>query len=56
MIETLELGGLGFEVRRSERRKTLSLTVDRGGELVVHVPAETSADELTRWVKKKLLR
>jgi predicted metal-dependent hydrolase len=55
MTETLKLGGLEFEVRRSERRKTLSLTVDRGGELVAHVPAETSAEELSRWIRGKLL-
>ena len=55
MIETLQLGGLDFEVRRSERRKTLGLTVDRGGELVAHVPAETSAEELSHWVNGKLL-
>lgn len=55
MSETLELGGLTFEVRRSARRKTLGLTVDRGGELVVHAPEETSREQLTSWVNKKLL-
>ncbi len=55
MTETLQLGGLVFEVRRSERRASLGLTVDRGGELVAHVPAETSTDELCRWINKKLL-
>jgi hypothetical protein len=55
MTETLQLGGLLFEVRRSDRRKTLGLTVDRAGELVAHVPMETSGDELSRWVGKKLL-
>lgn len=55
MTETIHLGGLMFEVRRSDRRKTLGLTVDRAGELVAHVPTETSGDELSRWVEKKLL-
>lgn len=55
MTETLQLGGLLFEVRRSDRRKSLGLTVDRAGELVAHVPTGTSADELSRWVGKKLL-
>lgn len=55
MTETLQLGGLVFEVRRSERRKTLGLTVDRGGELVVHAPAVVAADALVRWINKKLL-
>ena len=55
MTETLQLNGLVFEVRRSDRRKTLGLTVDRGGELVAHVPFATSAEELARWINKKLL-
>jgi len=55
MSETLQAGGLIFVVRRSERRKTLGLTVDRGGELVAHVPAETTVAELSRWVGTKLL-
>jgi predicted metal-dependent hydrolase len=55
MTEKLELGGLSFKVRRSERRKTLSLTVDRTGELVAHVPAQTSVEEVSRWVRSKLL-
>ena len=40
MSETLEVGGLTFEVRRSLRRKTLGLTVDRGGELRHPCPGE----------------
>ncbi len=55
MTETLQFNGLVFEVRRSDRRKTLGLTVDRGGELVAHVPFATSVEELTRWINKKLL-
>ena len=55
MTETIQLSGLVFEVRRSERRKTLGLTVDRGGELVAHVPSATSIEELTRWINKKLI-
>ncbi len=55
MIETLTIEGLSFEVRRSERRRTLGLTVDRTGELVAHVPAAASSDEVSRWVSKNLL-
>ncbi|MBI3304062.1 MAG: M48 family metallopeptidase [Deltaproteobacteria bacterium] len=55
MSETLEVGGLTFEVRRSLRRKTLGLTVDRGRELVIHAPEETTDHELTRWTRSKLL-
>ncbi len=55
MSETLQVGGLDFEVRRSDRRRTLGLTVDRAGELIAHAPAQTSSDELSRWVGQKLL-
>jgi predicted metal-dependent hydrolase len=55
MMETLQIGDLRFEVRRSALRKTFGLTVDRAGELVAHVPAETSAQELSAWISKKLL-
>ena len=43
MSETLEIGGLTFEVRRSRRRQTLGLTVDRRGELRIHAPENTPA-------------
>lgn len=55
MNETLQLGGLSFTVRRSGRRKTLGLTVDRGGELIAHAPAETSTTELSRWIEGRLI-
>jgi predicted metal-dependent hydrolase len=55
MKETLIVGGLGFEVRRSRRRRTLGLVVDRGGELVVHAPESAGEPELTRWVQARLL-
>lgn len=55
MSETLELSGLTFEVRRSARRRTLGLTVDRGGELVLHAPGSTGHVELTAWARTKLL-
>ena len=55
MTETIQLNGLAFEVRRSDRRKTFSLTVDRSGELVVHAPTETASEAIVGWVKTKLL-
>ena len=54
-METLELSNLVFEVRRSPRRTTLGLTVDRGGELVIHAPASSDREELARWTQSKLL-
>lgn len=55
MSEVLIVGNLAFEVRRSKRRKSLGLTVDRAGELVVHSPETASEDELHKWVERKLL-
>jgi len=55
MNETLELDGLTFEVRRSLRRRRLGLTVDRSGELRLHVPESTSDHALTQWTRSKLL-
>jgi len=55
MSEVLKLTGLTFEIRRSAKRKTLGLTVDRGGELVVHAPKNAGFEELEQWARKKLL-
>jgi hypothetical protein len=55
MSETLQIGDLEFAVRRSDRRRTLGLTVDRSGELIAHAPAGTSIEELARWIEGKLL-
>ncbi len=55
MKETVTAGNLKFEIRRSSRRKKLGLTVDRGGELVVHSPATAGENELRQWIDKKLL-
>jgi predicted metal-dependent hydrolase len=54
-METLELSNLVFEVRRSPRRATLGLTVDRGGELVIPAPESSNRDELACWTRSKLL-
>lgn len=44
-MSVLHVDDLTLEVRRSERRRTLGLTVDREGELVLAAP--TTADEAT---------
>ena len=55
MRETLAVDRLVFEVRRSTRRTTFGLTVDRSGELVIHAPESSDPRELTRWTRSKLL-
>jgi predicted metal-dependent hydrolase len=55
MNETLEIGGLTFDVRRSSRRRTLGLTVDRHGELLVHAPEGEPTGRIETWLRSKLL-
>lgn len=60
-MSVLHVDELTLEVRRSQRRRTLGLTVDREGELVIAAP--TTADEATLrafvrekrfWIYRKL--
>lgn len=55
MTKTMLIADLEFQVRRSPRRKTLGVTVDRAGELVVYAPEATSEEELRNWLGRKLL-
>lgn len=49
----LTLGDLRFEVRRSERRRTLGLTVERDGSLVLSAPPGVPPARLERFAKEK---
>lgn len=51
--EHLTVDELTFEVRRSGRRKTLELTIDRGGELILAAPPAVSHEVLTDFVRDK---
>jgi predicted metal-dependent hydrolase len=55
MSEKLHVGDLFFEVRRSPRRKTIGLTVDRGGQLLIHAPVDAAGEDLEHWTRRKLL-
>lgn len=55
MNETIHAGGFDFELRRSPRRATLGLSVDRGGELLAHAPEGVELDEITDYIKSRLL-
>ena len=55
MSEKLTVDNLSFEVRRSPRWKTLGLTVDRGGELIIHAPESGDATDLARWTRSRLV-
>jgi len=54
-METLTVDDLTFEVRRSPRRKTLEITLDRGGELVIAAPPDAGRDPLEAFVREKRL-
>lgn len=53
MIERLKVDDLALEVRWSPRRKTLGLTVDRGGELIVSAPPGVDLAVLEAFVREK---
>jgi predicted metal-dependent hydrolase len=52
-MDSLTVGDLKFEVRRSSRRKSVQITVDRGGELVLCAPELCGAEKLTSFVREK---
>lgn len=52
-MEFLTIDDLTFEVRRSPRRKTLEITLDRGGEVIISAPPDTDGTLLADFVRKK---
>ena len=55
MSETIHIDELVFSVKRSKRRKTIGVTVERDRSLVAHLPQEVALDEATRLIETKLL-
>jgi predicted metal-dependent hydrolase len=53
MSETLVVDDLSFEVRRSARRRTLEITLDRGGELRISAPPSVGDERLVAFVREK---
>ncbi len=53
MIPTLTVDDLQFEVRWSDQRKTLGLTVDREGELLISAPLGCDVATLESFVREK---
>lgn len=49
----LKVDDLHFTVRRSARRKTMEITVERSGDLVLSAPPEVSQDTLRAFVLEK---
>lgn len=54
MNALIRVDDLEIELRRSDRRKTVDLTVDRGGELVIAVPAAFSDARVEEIVRSRL--
>jgi predicted metal-dependent hydrolase len=52
-MSCLTVNDLRFEVRRSDRRRALEITVDRGGELILSAPREASEARLRDFVQRK---
>lgn len=55
MNDGLKIDDLTFEVRRSKRRKTIELTVDRDASLIVHLPESASLEDASALIKNKLV-
>ncbi len=53
MNDSLTVDDLTFEVRRSPRRKTVEITVDRGGELIISGPPDVQADVMENFIRDK---
>jgi predicted metal-dependent hydrolase len=53
--ETLSIGDLTFLIRRSERRKSLGLTVDRREKLLLHAPVHVPGQQIEDWARSRLL-
>jgi predicted metal-dependent hydrolase len=51
----LTVGDLRFEVRRSPRRTSVQITVDRGGELLLSAPEGCTTDVMEQFVREKRL-
>jgi len=63
MNETLTVGDLVYTIRRSDRRKTVGITIDRDGSLVLHAPTgcrratiESIGRQKSLWVHTKLAK
>lgn len=49
----IQVNDLQFTIRRSARRRTMQITVERMGELILSAPPEVSIDRLREFVSEK---
>lgn len=50
---SLQVDDLKFEIRRSAKRRTMEITVERTGELILSAPPEVSIDQLREFAIEK---
>lgn len=55
MSEALHIEGLTFLVKRSSRRKTVGLTVERDASLVAYLPEDVALDQAAKLIEPKLV-
>lgn len=55
MTEILEIDDLTFGVRRSKRRSTIGVTVERNASLIVHLPEDVPLGDAESLVRRKLV-
>ena len=55
MSESITIDDIQIEVRRSRRRRTLEVSIDRDGSVLAMVPAALSEDELRRLIGQRLV-
>ena len=49
----VQVDDLQFTIRRSARRRTMQITVERTGELILSAPPEVGIDQLREFVSEK---
>jgi predicted metal-dependent hydrolase len=49
----ITVGDLNFMVRESDRRRTVGITIDRDGSLLLHAPAGAKQDAVAAWAWSK---
>lgn len=55
MTQSLVIDDLSFAIRRSPKRKTLRLSVERNGDLLLTAPADLGIEEIESYAKEKRL-
>ncbi len=54
-MESIAIKDLTIQVKRSARRKTVELTVERNGSIILYAPESASIDKLESLIREKLL-